>query len=209
MPATSGATGQLGGPHASWLTDKLTSPQNLTPGAAVAAVPTPVSEAAGALADELLDIITSAAAWPKLEAAWDDVGKLWTNLARRARTPRRRSPRSSRPCSTCSSTWSRPAWSSSTTSCSGSWNGCAVPWSRFRTSSTSPLPFPAPLLDVAWDFMVESAGLDPDDIPLTWGSLGAVGAAFPTTLVYKMVTGHAPYGDGGLAGGAGGRGRRI
>ena len=149
-------------------------------------------------ADELLDIITSAAAWPTLEAAWDDVGKLWTNLA--------------------DAPDAQTAVAQELATMLDLLEHVVeagleflddvvlglLEWLRRALVTlpdilASPLPFPAPLLDVAWDFMVGSAGLDPDHNPLTWGSLGAVGAAFPTTLVYKMVSGHAPYGDGGVA----------
>jgi hypothetical protein len=46
--------------------------------------------------------------------------------------------------------------------------------------------------------MVSHAGLSIDDHPLTVGSLAMMIGAFPTTILYKMVTGEAPFPEGKL-----------
>jgi len=202
VPATAQAADQVQGPHASWLSDKLTNGSTSAAGSSgVVILDEDLKARVDGLADEFMHILTSSAAGSDLEAALEDVGKLFTNLFRAddAQTAM------ALELATLFDLLEHLIEAGLEFLDSASHQ--AIEWLRRALDTFIQLldtPVTGlPLLDVIWDYLVEAAGLHVADFPLTWGHLMAVFVAFPTTVICKMITGHAPVTDHATAGNAG------
>jgi hypothetical protein len=199
---TSQATDQAQGPHASWLTDKLTGPTaHPAAGAAVLVLDEDLKARVDGLADDFMKILTSSAAGSHLEAALEDFGKLFSNLFRAEDAQAAVAMELTTLFDLLEELVEAGlVFLDNATHQAMEWLRTAL--DTFIELLDTPITG-LPLIDVLWDYLVGAAGLTPADFPLTWGHLMAVFLAFPTTVICKMITGQAPVTDHPTAGIAG------
>ena len=202
-PGGTRAADQAQGPHASWLTDKLTGPTGTNPaaGAAVLVLEEDLKARVDGLADDFMKILTSSAAGSHLEAALEDFGKLFTNLFRAEDAQAAVAMELTTLFDLLEQLVEAGlVFLDNATHQAMEWLRTAL--DTFIELLDTPVTG-LPLIDVLWDYLVSDAGLTAADFPLTWGHLMAVFLTFPTTVICKMITGRAPVTDHPTAGMAG------
>ena len=189
-PAGTRAADQAQGPHASWLTDKLTGPTGTNPaaGAAVLVLEEDLKARLDGLAEDFLQILTSSAAGSHLEAALEDFGKLFTNLFR-AEDPQTAVAMELTTLFDLLEQLVEAGLGSSTTSPTKPSNGSAPPSTPSSSSSTPPSPA-SPSSRSSGTTSSVSRRPHPRRLPPHLGPPDAPSSlAFPTTVICKMITG--------------------
>jgi len=189
LPATGDFGEQAQGPHTNWFTDKVSSTESQTAVLAIAGSPELTD-----IIDELLEILSSASEWAELEAAVDDVGKLFSNLFDGA------DPRTIAAQELATLIDLLEHLILAALKYCDDVVGHLLQWGIDHAEDIVKLidtPLTGvPLLDLLWAFVLAQAGLDRADYPFTVGMVGMFFAAYPLTLIHKMITGETPFPHG-------------
>jgi hypothetical protein len=191
-PQTTSATDQLQGPHTNWFTDKVFG--STGSGQATVAREPHEDDPIASIFDDFIEIFDEATNMPELTEALSDLAELFWNLFSGKDAD---SVLATELVTLLDLVESVIIWVLKLLD--DLVNG-ALTWAKDSidavVSILSESLDDVPLISTLWDFIVEQAGLDPEDYPLTIGMVGAFFLTYPFTIMWKIVAGTQPFPDG-------------